>query len=67
MVEFNNFKKNNYKYLDEIDEGLNFYLEFKSERKYWTTKGKGSKSYVIRRIDLLRDNLLELKKQIKED
>lgn len=51
--------------LKEIIEGVETYNNMKNNMKYF--KGKGSKAYVIRRIDLLRDELLKLKKGIVKD
>ena len=55
------------KILKQIDDG---YKERKKMQKAYTyidARGKGSKSYLIRRIDLLRDELLRLKKSLKEE
>lgn len=52
----------------EITKG---YEEWKiGSKKNWSeqpTRGIGTKSYVCKRIDLLREKLLEIKKEIKED
>lgn len=62
--------------LKEINESLNVMQKGK-KTKYWTRegykedyfkpdKGIGTKAYTIRRIDILRDKLLELKQNIKD-
>lgn len=48
--------------LKEIIEGKEAYDKSNKNRYY--TKGKGSKAYIVRRIDLLRDQLLELKQSL---
>lgn len=58
------------KLLKEIIDGKKAYEDFKKEKKtidYYIPdkRGKGSKQYVIKRIDLLREQLLELKKELR--
>ena len=58
------------KLLKEIIDGKKAYEDFLKERKksqYWISnkQGKGSKQYIIKRIDLLREQLLELKKELR--
>ena len=36
-----------------------------SESYLWGIKGKGSKQYISKRIDVLREELLEIKKGLK--
>ena len=48
--------------LKEIIEGKKAYDAYKNS--VFTLKGKGSKAYLIRRIDLLRDRLLALKQSL---
>ena len=51
------------KLLKEIIEGKKAYE--KAKNGYVYLHGKGSKQYVIKRIDLLREQLLELKKELR--
>lgn len=51
------------KLLKEIKEGFSLYKEAK-ETKIKATRGKGTKSYVIKRIRLLREWLLDLEKSL---
>ena len=56
------------KLLKEIIEGKKAYEDFKKKKRtigYYIPdiRGKGSKQYVIKRLDLLREQLLELKKE----
>lgn len=56
------------KLLKEIIEGKKAYEDHKKEKKKgWLPdkRGKGTKQYVIKRIDLLREQLLELKKELR--
>ena len=49
----------------EIDIGYETYL--KERKKNWSeqaARGIGTKSYVVKRIDLLREKLLEMKKEV---
>jgi len=52
------------KLLQEIIDGTNTYKENHSEVYHEVSRGIGTKAYVIKRIDLLREQLLELKKDI---
>ena len=54
--------------MQEIIEGKKAYEDHKKEKKKgWIPdkRGKGSKQYVIKRIDLLREQLLEMKKELR--
>ena len=54
--------------IKEIIKGFEAYK--KEQKKDWidrTGRGIGTKSYVIKRIDLLREKLLEIKKEINND
>ena len=58
--------------LEEIEEALALreegctYTGYDGkEYKTDITRGKGSKQYIYRRIDMLRENLLQLKKDIQ--
>lgn len=53
------------KLLKEIIEGKKAY-DVEKKKKYCDQayRGKGTKQYVIKRIDLLREQLLELKKEL---
>ncbi len=48
--------------LNEIEQGLK---EYEKCKHGWGVHGKGSKSYVTKRIDLLREKLLDIKKSLK--
>lgn len=48
--------------LKEIQQGVKEYKN--NDYNYDLIKGKGSKSYITKRIDLLREKLLELKKSL---
>ena len=47
--------------LDDIEKGI------EERNKSWNkdVQGKGSKAYIIKRIDILREKLLEIKKELK--
>lgn len=51
--------------LKEIIEGIKEY-KINEKRPYnmQVSRGKGTKSYVIKRIDFLREKLLDMKKEI---
>ena len=51
------------KLLKEIINGIKKYE--KRENRWECIKGVGSKSYIIKRIDLLREELLDIKKSLK--
>lgn len=54
------------KLLKEIIEGMKAYdSEQKKRYSERVSRGKGTKQYVIKRIDLLREQLLELKKELR--
>lgn len=49
--------------LKEIIEGKEAIDKLRSQQQWWSdTRGKGTKAYVTKRIDLLREMLLEMKK-----
>lgn len=48
--------------LKEIQQGVKEYKN--NTYNHDLNKGKGSKSYITKRIDLLREKLLELKKSL---
>ena len=48
--------------LKEIIEAKEIYYNW-NKNSAWN-RGKGSKAYLVRRIDLLRDQLLELKQSL---
>ena len=50
--------------LQEILDGTEQYKASNCNRSW--SRGIGSKSYIIKRIDLLREKLLELKRELKE-
>ena len=56
---------------EELKEIIKGYEVYKKERKKdWidrASRGIGTKSYVIKRIDLLREKLLQMKKEIKDE
>lgn len=54
------------KLLKEIIEGKKAY-RFNQARPYadQVTRGKGTKLYLTKRIDLLREKLLEIKKELR--
>jgi len=53
--------------LDDIEKGIEERNKLQKETKhnYTDVQGKGSKAYIIKRIDLLREKLLEVKKELK--
>ena len=53
--------------LNDIEKGIEERNKLQKENKYYITdvQGKGSKAYIIKRIDLLREKLLEVKKELK--
>lgn len=61
--------------LEEIIKGIDYRkkdrpkrsYEYNGETHYYIecNRGKGSKAYIIKRIDLLREKLLEEKKKLK--
>ena len=54
------------KLLKEIIEGKKAYdIEQKKRYSEQAYRGKGTKQYIIKRIDLLREQLLELKKELR--
>ena len=51
--------------MKEIIKGYEAYK--KEQKKNWSeqaSRGIGTKSYVVKRIDLLREKLLEIKKEV---
>ncbi len=54
------------KLIKEILEGKKAYdIEQKKSYTERAGRGKGTKQYIIKRIDLVREQLLELKKELK--
>ena len=51
--------------LKEIIEGKKVYDKENNHGYTLGNRGIGSKSYMIKRIDLLREKLLEIKKELK--
>ena len=54
--------------IKEIIKGYKIYK--KEQKKNWldrASRGIGTKSYVIKRIDILRDKLLQIKKEIRDE
>lgn len=51
------------KLLKEIQEGIKEYAKYNNN--YSFIKGKGSKAYITKRIDILREELLQIKKDLK--
>ena len=53
--------------LNDIEKGIEERKKLQKDNKYYYTdvQGKGSKAYIIKRIDLLREKLLEVKKELK--
>jgi hypothetical protein len=56
--------------LNDIEKGIeerNKLQKLQKESKYYIAdvQGKGSKAYITKRIDLLREKLLEVKKELK--
>ena len=61
--------------LNDIEKGIEFRknrkptasYEYQGKINYYIqdTQGLGSKAYIIKRIDLLREKLLEVKKELK--
>ena len=56
---------------EDMKEIIKGYEQFKKEQKknYFdrASRGIGTKSYVIKRIDLLREKLLQMKKEIEHE
>lgn len=53
------------KLLEEIIEGKKSYdIEKRKNYSSRASRGIGTKQYIIKRIDLLREQLLELKKEV---
>ena len=53
--------------LNDIEKGIEEINKLQKENKYYIkdVQGKGIKAYIIKRIDLLRKKLLEVKKELK--
>ena len=48
-----------------LKEILESYKMYKSHNKYYYDRGKGTKSYTLDRIRVLRSQLLEMQKEIQ--
>ena len=53
--------------LNDIEKGIEERNKLQKGKEWYITevKGKGSKAYITKRIDLLREKLLEVKKELK--
>lgn len=49
-----------------LKEILESYEMLKAHNRYYYDRGKGTKSYCINRIRILRDRLLDMQKEIQE-
>lgn len=50
--------------MQQIDAGYDEYRQYNKKNTYIDNRGKGSKAYLTRRIDILREELLNLKKSL---